>query len=83
MIVGESRRVWGRGYMGTLYLPLSFAMNLKLFLKKKKKREDSLVAQWVKDLVLSLQWLGHCCGMGLIPGLGTSMCQGDGQEINK
>ena len=31
---------------------------------------DFLVAQWVKDLALSL------CGSGLIPGLGTSACHG-------
>ena len=38
----------------------------------------SHVAQWVKDLALSLQWLGCCCGMGLIPGLRTSTLCGHG-----
>ena len=33
---------------------------------------SSRVAQQVKYLVLSLQRLGHCCGSGLFPGLGTS-----------
>ena len=32
------------------------------------------MAQWVKDLVLSLQNLGHCFDMGSVPGLGTFMC---------
>ena len=73
----------GQGVYGYSVFAAQFRYESKTVLKKKKKREDSLVAQWVKDLVLSLQWLGHCCGMGLIPGLGTSMCQGDGQEINK
>ena len=30
------------------------------------------MAQQVKDLALSLLWLGGCCGTGLVPGLGTS-----------
>ena len=29
-----------------------------------------MVAQQVKDLVLSLLWLGGCCDAGLIPGPG-------------
>ena len=33
---------------------------------------SSLVAQWVKHLALSFQWLGCCCGVGLTSGLGTS-----------
>ena len=33
-----------------------------------------LVAQLVKDPVLSLQQPGQCCGVGSIPGLGTSTC---------
>ena len=37
---------------------------------------SSLVAQGVKDLVLSLLWLSHCCGVGSIPGQGTSACHG-------
>ena len=32
------------------------------------------MVQLVKDLVLSLQRLGHCCGRDLFPGLGTSIC---------
>ena len=32
------------------------------------------MAQCVKDLALSLLWLGHCCVQGCIPGLGTSAC---------
>ena len=35
------------------------------------------VAQWVKDLALSLcSSLSYCCGASLIPGLGTSTCHG-------
>ena len=30
------------------------------------------MTQWVKDLMLSLLWLGSQCGIGSIPGLGTS-----------
>ena len=44
------------------------------------------MAQWVKDLVLSLQQLGslgHCCGAGLIPGLGMSTCCRHSQKQNK
>ena len=48
---------------------------LSFFLMKEKHVlkhfvQNSLVAWWVKDLVLSLQWLGLgcCCGVGLIPG---------------
>ena len=33
---------------------------------------SSLEAQRVKDLALSLLCLGHCCGVGSIPGPGTS-----------
>lgn len=32
------------------------------------------MAQWVKDLALSLCGLGLCCGTGSFPGLGTSTC---------
>ena len=35
----------------------------------------SLVAQQVKDLVLSLLWQDPCCGAGSTPGLGISMGQ--------
>ena len=38
------------------------------------KKQSSLVAQWVKGLVLSLLW------RGLIPGPGTSLCCGGGQN---
>ena len=37
---------------------------------------NSLVAQQVKDSALSLLWLGCCCGVGLIPSLGTLACHG-------
>lgn len=37
---------------------------------------SSLVAQRVKDLVLFLQW----CGVGSIPGPGTSTCCGSGPK---
>ena len=32
------------------------------------------MAQWVKELVLSLLWLRSCCDMGLTSGLGASLC---------
>ena len=38
--------------------------------------ERFLVVQWVKDLLLALSGLGHCCGVGLIPCPGTSTCPG-------
>ena len=41
------------------------------------------MAQRVKNLVSSLLCLGHCHGLGLIPGLGTSENDGLGQKINK
>ena len=41
------------------------------------------MAQWVKDLVWSLQCLSLCCGAGLIPGLGTSICHGCSQKTQK
>ena len=37
---------------------------------------SSLVVQWVKDLVLSLQWLGLLLWHKFYPGLGTPTCQG-------
>ena len=33
------------------------------------------------NLVFLLGGLGHCCHVGLIPGLGTSTCPGHGQKI--
>ena len=30
--------------------------------------------QWVKNVVLSLLWLGHICGIASIPAPGTSTC---------
>ena len=41
---------------------------------------SSHVAQWVKDLALSLD---HCCGLGSIPGPGISACQGCSQKQKK
>ena len=38
------------------------------------------MAQQVKDLVLSLQWLGCCCSAGSIPGSGTSTSCGHGKN---
>ena len=39
------------------------------------------MAQWVKYPALSLQ-SGRCCGVGLIPDLGTSPCCGHSQNNN-
>ena len=38
-----------------------------------KKLRTSLVVQWLKDLLLSLLWLGCYFGTDLIPGTGTSI----------
>ena len=35
---------------------------------------SSLVEQQVKNPVFLLQWSGHCCGTGSVPGPGTSTC---------
>ena len=37
------------------------------------------MVQWVKDLALSLLWLGLLLGQGSIPGLGNSAFHGNGQ----
>ena len=44
--------------------------------------ECSPVAQWVKDIVLSLPRLGLLLGKGSIPGPATSSCCGCGQKKN-
>ena len=41
---------------------------------------SSLVAQWVKDPVLSLQLLGPCSDTGAVLDLGTSTCLGHRQK---
>ena len=41
------------------------------------------MAQQVKDLALSLQWLGMLLGVGLIPGLGTSAYGRHGKKRKK
>ena len=43
---------------------------------------SSIAAQQVKDLVVSLQWLGSLLGSGLSPGPGTPTCCGFGQKKN-
>ena len=48
----------------------------QLYVNIKKETGSSLVAQQVKDLALSLQWLGW----GLIPGPGTSICHERSQK---
>ena len=53
--------------------------NFPLYLgsaNRNKHFRSFLVAEQVKDMVLLLQRLGCCCGMGSIPGLGTSTCHG-------
>lgn len=40
------------------------------------------MAPWIKDLVLSCRGSGHCCSLGLIPGLGTCTCPWLGQKGN-
>ena len=44
---------------------------------------NSLKVQQVQDPVLSLHSLGHCCGMGLTAGPGTSTCCGCDQKEKK
>ena len=46
----------------------------------KSLRMSSLVAQQVKDPVLSLLWLRLLCCLGTIPGLGTSTCHRHSQK---
>lgn len=45
-------------------------------------RKCYLVAQWVKDLSLTCRCYGSSChcGMGSIPGPGTSACHRHGQK---
>ena len=38
------------------------------------------MAQWVKDSVLSWQWLESLLCTGLVPGLGISICHGHGPK---
>ena len=45
-----------------------------------RKGEALFCVQWVKDLALSLQQTGGCCGAGWIPGPGTSTCCGCSQK---
>ena len=59
-------------------------MDLELaYIKWSVNSGRSLVAQWVKDPALSVLSLGHCCGVGLISGPGTSTCCGHSQEKKK
>ena len=37
-------------------------------------------AQWVKDWRCHCSQLGHCCGMGSIPGPGSSACHEHSQK---
>ena len=45
------------------------------------------MVQWVEDLAFSVRWLGSLLcggkGVGLVPGLGISMCYGHGQKKSK
>ena len=41
------------------------------------------MAQWVKDSVLSWQWLESLLCTGLVPGLGISICHGHGPKKKK
>ena len=41
------------------------------------------MAQWNRDLVLYCRGLGHCCDVGLIPGLGTLTCHGHSKKKKK
>ena len=50
---------------------------------KKGNKESSLVAQWVKDLALSLLSLWLLLRHGSIPDLGISACYGCDQKKKK
>lgn len=39
------------------------------------------MARWKDPAVVTAGGLGHCCGMGSIPGLRTSACCGESQKI--
>ena len=45
--------------------------------------EAFLCGSAVKHPTLSLCGSGRCCGMGLIPGLGTSACHGHNQKTKQ
>ena len=47
---------------------------------KQVSLRSSLVAQWIKDMVLSLHWLGSLPWRGSHPGLGPSACHGQSQK---
>ena len=47
---------------------------------KVEELRSSLVVKLVKHLAWSLQWLGSCCGVDSIHGLGISRCCGRGQK---
>ena len=45
--------------------------------------QSSLVVRWVKDLALSLLWLGSLCGLGLVLGPRNFSMLWAGQKRNK
>ena len=55
-------------------MDLEYPRCLSLFFSIKKSMQQ------VKDPALFLQQPGHCCGVGLIPGPGTSTCCGCGKK---
>ena len=63
------------------YMHISFIHRKKLqvFIIFKNSR-SFLVAQWIKDPVLSLLWLRLLLGVGSIPGHETSACHRCGQK---
>ena len=54
-----------------------------LFNHNIKSQGVILLHSKIKNMVLSLQWLGCCCGMSLTPGWGTSACCAHYQKQNK
>ena len=61
--------VWGRRSTYSSYPQLHLWDHVK-----NTGLRSSLVVLWVKDLALSFQQLSHCCGVGSVPGQGTSIC---------
>ena len=48
--------------------------------KKQRKKKESGIPLWLSMLRI---YCYHCCGVGLIPGLGAFMCCGHSKKFKK
>lgn len=55
-------RGWGAGNGTSLYLPLTFSVNLKLLRRRKKKRGCSCFKNILRDLILNIHSVGSSEG---------------------